>query len=463
MLLRRSIQRSVCWFSRTHISRCSQTVDKRLFSKHSLDMSSGLSEENIMVQDAAMKFATDEMLPFAADWDRTKTFPTDVLRKAAELGFAGIFVSDEFGGSGMTRLDATVIFEALSMACPPTAAFLSIHNMCSSMVDRFGSAEQKEKYLRRMTAMEVRCSYCLTEPGSGSDAGSLQTRAELQGDEYVLNGSKAFISGGPSSDVFLVMARTGGKSEDKVDNFKANMSAVESLLLERGDADGRSFYRGLLPHLHSSLHRLQSGPDGISCFIIEKGTPGLSFGKLEHKMGWNSQPTSAVILEDCRVPAINLLGQPGEGFRIAMQGLDGGRINIASCSLGGAQQCLDLATTYLHDRKQFGRPLAHNQALQFTVADMATELHAARLMVRDAARALDRKDPNATINCAMAKRFATDIGFKVVNDALQLHGGYGYLNEYPIERYLRDLRVHQILEGTNEIMRVIISRDILQK
>lgn len=372
------------------------------------------SEDQLAFQDAARSFAESEFLPHAARWDEEHIFPVEALRAAAEQGFAAIYVRDDVGGSALTRLDAAIIFEELAVADPSTAAYLSIHNMASWMIDAFANEELRTRYLPSLTTMETFGSYCLTEPGSGSDAGSLRTRAERDGGDYVLNGEKAFISGGGASDVYVCMVRTG-----------------------------------------------DSGPNGISCMIVEKGMPGLSFGKPERKLGWNSQPTAAVIFENCRVPASNLVGQEGEGFRIAMKALDGGRINIAACSLGGARACIEAAKQHLTTRKQFGRPLAEFQALQFRMADMATEYEAARLMVHRAASALDARDPNATTYCAMAKRFATDAGFKICNDALQLHGGYGYIKEYPVERYLRDLRVHQILEGTNEIMRVVISRRVL--
>ncbi|CAO3380725.1 isobutyryl-CoA dehydrogenase [Azospirillum argentinense] len=376
-------------------------------------MDFALSEEQQAFRDTARDFAQQEMAPNAAHWDENSVFPVDTLRQAAALGFAGIYVGEEFGGSGLGRLDAAVIFEELSAACPSTAAYISIHNMASWMIDRFGNAEQRARFLPKLTTMEHFASYCLTEPGAGSDAASLRTRAERDGDHYVLNGSKAFISGGGTSDVYVCMVRTG-----------------------------------------------EPGPKGISCIVVEKGTPGLSFGKQEHKLGWKSQPTSAVIFENCRVPIANRIGEEGEGFRIAMKGLDGGRLNIAACSVGGARFCLEQAIAYTTERKQFGKPLNAFQALQFKLADMATELDAARLMLHRAAASLDAASPEATAHCAMAKRFATDAGFQVVNEALQLHGGYGYIKEYPIERIFRDLRVHQILEGTNEIMRVIIARHL---
>jgi alkylation response protein AidB-like acyl-CoA dehydrogenase len=374
-----------------------------------------LTEDQVQFQDVARDFAANEMAPFAKEWDEQHHFPEDTLRKAAELGFAGIYIGDDVGGSGLGRLDATLILEQLAGACPSTAAYISIHNMAAWMIDRFGTQEQRQQWLPKLCTMEHFASYCLTEPGSGSDAASLKTRAERDGDHYVLNGSKAFISGGGRSDVYVVMVRTGGP-----------------------------------------------GPKGISTLVVPKGTPGLSFGKQEEKMGWNSQPTAAVIFEDCRVPVANRLGEEGEGFKIAMMGLDGGRLNIGACSLGGAQAALNAALEYGQVRKQFGKALVEFQALQFKLADMETELTAARLLLQRAASALDAKAYDATKLCAMAKRYATDIGFKVCNDALQLHGGYGYIREYPIERLLRDLRVHQILEGTNEIMREIIVRKMLK-
>ncbi|KAI6244321.1 Acyl-CoA dehydrogenase [Aphelenchoides fujianensis] len=379
-------------------------------------MDFALNEDQVAIQDAARAFAEGQLAPKSAEWDEKKHFPVDVLRQAAELGFAGIYVNDDVGGSGLTRLDASIIFEALSYGDVPVAAYLTIHNMASWMIDRFGSDDLRKRYLPRLTSMELIASYCLTEPGSGSDAAAMRTTAKLDGDHYVLNGGKAFISGGGVSDVYVVMARTGG-----------------------------------------------DGAKGVSAFVVEKGTPGLSFGANERKMGWNAQPTAQVNFDNCRVPVENRIGQEGEGFRFAMMGLDGGRLNIASCSLGGAQFALDTAKAYLETRNQFGRPLKDFQALQFKLADMATELEAARLMVRRAAHALDNRHPEATKLCAMAKRFATDAGFQVANDALQLHGGYGYLQDYPLERIVRDLRVHQILEGTNEIMRVIIAREMFRQ
>ncbi len=363
------------------------------------------------------RFTGFARLPHAAKWDEEKIFPIDALRKAAELGFGGVLASPDYGGSGLGRADSCVIYEALAGGCTSTAAYLTIHNMCAWLLNSFGNDAQKEKLLPKLCNMEYFSSYCLTEPSSGSDAASLLTRAELSADgsHYIINGSKAFISGGGASDIYFVMVRTGG-----------------------------------------------SGPKGISCIAIEKGTPGLSFGPNERKMGWNSQPTSAVIFEDCKVPISNLIGEEGDGFKIAMAALDGGRLSIASCSLGAASRCLSLARDHVSVRNQFGSPLNSNQSVQFRLADMATKLHASRLMVQSSARMLDDKHPGATPFCAMAKRFATDAGFDICNSSLQLHGGYGYLKDYPVERYLRDVRVHQILEGTNEIMQLIISRSLLQ-
>jgi alkylation response protein AidB-like acyl-CoA dehydrogenase len=375
-----------------------------------------LSSEQAAFQEVAREFTANEFSPHAAEWDREKIFPVATLQKAAALGFGCIYVGEDVGGSALTRLDAALIFEALSAACASTAAYLSIHNMASWMVDAYGDEAQRRRWLPGLSRMDLLASYCLTEPGSGSDAAALKTRAVRDGDDYVLNGSKAFISGAGSTDLYVTMVRTG-----------------------------------------------DAGPRGISCLVIEKDTPGLSFGAQENKLGWHSQPTAMVNFEDCRVPAANRIGDEGQGFRIAMAGLDGGRINIAACSLGAAAASLEIAREHLLVREQFGRKLADFQALQFKLADMATELEAARLMIYNAAAKLDAKAPDATQACAMAKRFATDAGFAVCNDALQLLGGYGYLMDHPIERHMRDLRVHQILEGTNEIMRVIIARGLLQK
>jgi alkylation response protein AidB-like acyl-CoA dehydrogenase len=374
-----------------------------------------LSEEQRAIREVAQDFARRELAPHAARWDAEAIFPLETLRQAAALGFAGIYVREEVGGSGLARLDAALIFEELAAGCPSTAAFLSIHNMASWMIDRFGSTVQRERFLPRLATMDLVASYCLTEPGAGSDAASLSSRAVRDGDHYVVNGAKAFISGGGASDLYVCMLRTG-----------------------------------------------EAGPKGISCIVVEKGTPGLSFGRPEKKLGWNSQPTAMVIFEDCRVPVANRIGAEGDGFKIAMMGLDGGRLNIAACSLGGARACLEAAQRYMGERRQFGRTLAEFQGLQFKLADMATELDAARLMVHRGAASLDAGLPEATQHCAMAKRFATDVGFQVCDEALQIHGGYGYLKDHPIERHLRDLRVHRILEGTNEIMRIIIARRLLQ-
>jgi len=375
-----------------------------------------LSEEQRVIETTARRFAQEKLAPFASKWDETEHFPIDALKGAADLGFAGIYVKSDVGGSELTRVDAAIIFEELSAGCTSTAAFLSIHNMASWMIDRFGNDAQRTRLLPGLVTMEKIASYCLTEPSSGSDAASLRTRAVRDGDHYILNGSKAFISGAGASDLYVCMVRTG-----------------------------------------------DDGPKGISCLVVEKGMRGLSFGKKERKMGWNSQPTAQVIFENCRVPVANRLGAEGDGFRIAMMGLDGGRINIGACSLGTARASLEEAIAYAKERKQFGRAIADFQASQFRIADMATELEAARLMVRRAASALDSRSPEATMLCAMAKRYASDACFEIANAALQLHGGYGYLKDFPAERHVRDLRVHQILEGTNEIMRVIIARELLRQ
>ena len=372
------------------------------------------TEEQRAFQSTARQFAREEMAPHARDWDENETFPVETLRQAAALGFGGIYVKEDVGGSALSRLDAALIFEELAQGCTSTAAYISIHNMAAWMIDAFGGPEQRKKYLPKLCAMEHFASYCLTEPGSGSDAASISTRARREGEHYVLDGAKAFISGGGVSDLYVVMARTG-----------------------------------------------EAGPRGISCIVVEKGTPGLSFGAPEKKLGWKSQPTAMVIFENCRVPVANRIGAEGQGFKIALAGLDGGRLNIGACSLGGAQFCLDRTVAYMKERKQFGSRLADFQALQFRVADYATELEAARLLLHRAAVAVGEGEPSATRLAAQAKRLATDTGFEVVNGCLQLHGGYGYLRDHPIERVLRDVRVHQILEGTNEIMRVIVSRAML--
>jgi alkylation response protein AidB-like acyl-CoA dehydrogenase len=377
-------------------------------------MEFNLNEDQLAFQDSARRFASVCLAPNAADWDRDAHFPIDIMREAAAIGFGGIYVAADVGGSDLKRIDAAIIFEALAEGCTSTAAFLSIHNMAAWMIDCFGSVEQRQRWLPDLTTMTKIASYCLTEPGSGSDAAALKTKAILKGDHYILNGGKAFISGAGTSDLYITMVRTGDE-----------------------------------------------GPKGVTCLAIPKDTPGISFGKTERKMGWNSQPTAQVIFEDARVPVENRIGAEGEGFKIAMAGLDGGRINIAACSTGTAHAALNTSIAYMNDRQAFGQKLSSFQALQFKLADMATNLEAARLMMYRAANSLDLKSPDATLHCAMAKRFATDVGFDVCNEALQIHGGYGYLNDFPLERHVRDVRVHQILEGTNEIMRVIIARKLL--
>ncbi len=372
-----------------------------------------LTQEQRELRELARQFAAEFLAPTAVQWDRDKHFPVDVLRKAGDLGMGGIYLREDVGGSGLTRLDAVLIVESLATGCPSIASYLSIHNMTAWMIDAFGSDELRHKYLPQMCSMEHLGSYCLTEPGAGSDAAALSTRAVRDGDSYLLNGVKQFISGAGTSDVYVVMARTGA-----------------------------------------------AGPKGISAFVVEKGTPGLSFGPNEAKMGWNAQPTRQVIFTDVRVPAGNLLSAEGEGFKIAMSGLNGGRLNIGASSLGGAQSALDKTVGYMSERQAFGAPLASLQSLQFYVADMATKLEAARLLLWQAASALDDKSNRAVQLCAMAKKLSTDTGFEVANTALQIHGGYGYLAEYGIEKIVRDLRVHQILEGTNEIMSVIIARSL---
>ncbi len=375
-----------------------------------------LTEDQRAIQDMARKFTADAITPFAAEWDEQHIFPRDTIKSAAELGFASIYVSEESGGIGLGRLEAALIMEAMAYGCPSTSAFISIHNMAAWMIDRFGSATVKGKYLPSLVTMDRIASYCLTEPGSGSDAAALKTRAVRDGDHYVLNGSKQFISGAGANDLYVTMVRTG-----------------------------------------------EDGPKGISCLAIEKDTPGVSFGANEKKLGWHSQPTAQVIFEDARVPVENLVGGEGEGFRIAMMGLDGGRLNIGACSLGGAQRCLDEAIAYTKDRKQFGKPVQEFQNTQFMLADMATDLEAARALLYMAAVKVTANAPDKTKFAAMAKRLATDTGSKVANDALQLFGGYGYLQDYPIERFWRDLRVHSILEGTNQIMRMIIGRELTRQ
>jgi alkylation response protein AidB-like acyl-CoA dehydrogenase len=378
-------------------------------------MQFALDEDQIAVRDMARSFAAENIAPHALRWDEEKYFPVEVMREAADLGMGGIYIRDDVGGSGLSRLHAALIFEALATGCPTVSAFISIHNMASWMIDTFGTEAQRQAYLPKLCSMELIASYCLTEPGAGSDAAALRTRAVRDDDHYVLNGQKQFISGAGATGLLVVMVRTGGE-----------------------------------------------GAGGISTLVIDANTPGVSFGANERKMGWNAQPTRAVIFENARVPVANRLGEEGIGFKIAMAGLDGGRLNIAACSLGGAQSALDKSLAYMKERKAFGRRLDEFQALQFRLADMAIELEAARTFVWRAAAALDRKDSDATMLCAMAKRFGTDVGFEVANQALQLHGGYGYLSEYGIEKIVRDLRVHQILEGTNEIMRLIVSRKLIE-
>jgi alkylation response protein AidB-like acyl-CoA dehydrogenase len=373
-----------------------------------------LSEEQLAFATTAREFACAEMMPHAAAWDEGAIFPVDTLRRAAALGFGGINVREDAGGSALGRLEATLIFEELSQGCVSTAAYISIHNMVAWVIDTFADRALRDRLLPPLSRMDKFASYCLTEPDSGSDAASLKTHATRQGNHYVVNGTKAFISGGGVADLYLCMVRTGGP-----------------------------------------------GPRGISCLAVEKGTSGLSFGAQERKLGWKSQPTAMVMFENCCVPVENLVGGEGDGFKIAMAALDGGRLNISACSIGGAQFCLDRTIEHMRTRRQFGSRLADFQALRFRIADYVTELEAARLIVRRAACALDARAPDAARLAAMAKRFATDAGFDIVNGCLQLHGGYGYLRDFPVERVLRDVRVHQILEGTNEVMKLIVSRDIL--
>ncbi len=376
-----------------------------------------LTEDQRAFADTARAFAEAELAPHAAEWDAQAIFPREAIAKAGELGFCGLYAPENAGGLALPRLDATLVFEEMAAVDPSTTAFITIHNMATWMLGTWATDAVRAEWGDALTSGQKLASYCLTEPGSGSDAASIKTRAELVGNEYVVNGSKAFISGAGSTDVLVLMARTG-------------------------DA--------------------QSGAAGISAFVVPADAEGVSYGKKEEKMGWNSQPTRVISFDNVRIPAQNLLGQEGEGFKIAMKGLDGGRINIATCSVGAAQGALKQAQGYMQERKQFGKPIASFQALQFKLADMATELVAARQMVRLAASKLDAGARDASTYCAMAKRFATDAGFKVCNEALQLHGGYGYIREYPLERLMRDSRVHQILEGTNEIMRVIIARRMLE-
>ncbi|KYR02472.1 hypothetical protein DLAC_11472 [Tieghemostelium lacteum] len=394
----------------------SLVLQKRTFFNIVPDPSIGLTEDQKALQSAAVEFASEQLAPNAAKWDKEEIFPRDAMKKAAELGFGGLYVHSDYGGTQLSRMDTSLIIEALASADVSTAAYISIHNMCAGLIDKYGNADQKKKYLPKLVTMEHCASYCLTEPGAGSDAASLSTKAVRDGDHYILNGSKAFISGGGDAEIYLIMCRTG-----------------------------------------------KEGPKGISCILVEKDTPGLSFGKKEEKLGWNTQPTRAVILEDCRVPVANLIGVEGQGFSIAMNALNGGRINIAAASLGGAQSALIFARDHVKDRKQFQQTLSNFQAIQFKLADMATQLYAARSMLRQAAALLD--DPtvnNPHTYVAMAKLFTCDTCFKICDESLQLHGGYGYLKDYPVERFLRDTRVHRILEGSDAVMRILTSKDLLK-
>ena len=375
-----------------------------------------LTDDQIAIQDMARKFTADAITPYAAEWDEKSHYPVDVWKAAGELGFGAIYVSEESGGTGLGRLEAALIMEAMAYGCPATSAFISIHNMAAWMIDTFGSAELKARYLPDLVSMHKIASYCLTEPGSGSDAAALKTSARRDGDHYVLNGTKQFISGAGYNDVYVVMVRTGAEKTK-----------------------------------------------GVTCLVVDKDTPGLSFGAPEKKLGWNASPTAQVIFEDCRVPVANRVGAEGDGFRFAMMGLDGGRLNIGACSLGGAQRCLDEAIAYTKERQQFGQPVAEFQNTQFMLADMATDLEAARALLYIAAAKVTANAPDKSRFSAMAKRLSTDSGSEIVNQALQLFGGYGYLRDYPIERFWRDLRVHSILEGTNQVMRMIIGRDLLRQ
>lgn len=374
-----------------------------------------LTEDQIAIQDMARRFTADAITPFAAQWDEDHAFPRETIKAAAELGFAAIYVSEESGGIGLGRLEAALIMEAMAYGCPTTSAFISIHNMASWMIDRFGSEDLKARYLPGLVTMDLMASYCLTEPGSGSDAAALKTTARRDGDDYVLNGTKQFISGGGVNDIYVVMVRTG-----------------------------------------------EDGPKGISCVVVDKDTPGVSFGAPEKKLGWNASPTAQVIFDNARVPLANRVGEEGDGFKFAMAGLDGGRLNIGACSLGGAQRCLDEAVGYVKDRRQFGKSIAEFQNTQFQLADMATDLEASRALLYLAAAKVTANAPDKTRFSAMAKKLATDNGSSIVDRALQMFGGYGYLRDYPIERFWRDLRVHRILEGTNEVMRMIVGRDLLK-
>lgn len=374
-----------------------------------------LSEEQAAIREMVLSFAADKLAPDAVEWDATGHFPEDVVRSVGDLGLGGIYVREDVGGSGLGRLDAVLIFEAMATGCPSIASFISIHNMCAWMIDRFGTEDQRQAWVPRLCSMELICSYCLTEPSVGSDAAALKTRAERDGNGWRLNGTKSFISGGGTSDLYIVMARSG-----------------------------------------------EDGAKGVSSMLVEDGTPGLSFGANERKMGWKAQPTAEVRFDECRIDGDRLIGEEGKGFRYAMAGLDGGRLNIAASALGGAQAAFDKALLYAGDRKAFGKSIDQFQSIQFKLADMETELQAARIFLYQAAAKLDAGAPDATKYCAMAKRFVTDVAFNVANEALQIHGGYGYLSDFGLEKIVRDLRVHQILEGTNEIMRVIIARHLLE-
>ncbi|TPX36282.1 hypothetical protein SmJEL517_g01644 [Synchytrium microbalum] len=402
----------------SHLGRIKicQRAATRTLSTSVVNTTIGLTDDQAEYYNTAKTFADKELAPNMLEWDLHETFPVDALRKAAGLGFGAMYVREDVGGTNLSRLDASLIIEAMSTGCVSTTAFLSIHNMAAAMIDTYGSEELRQKHIPSLSTMSKFASYCLTEPGAGSDAASLSTTAKKDGDHYILNGSKAFISGGGDSDIYLVMCRTGG-----------------------------------------------AGAKGISCVLVEKGTPGLGFGKKEKKVGWNSQPTRAVIFEDCRVPISNRLGAEGQGFSIAMKGLNGGRINIASASLGGAQSAFEEALAHTQVRKQFGKPLSANQDVQFKLANMAIALNASRMYIRQAAAMLDENHPSAPSWCAMAKVYATEECSKVADVALQLHGGYGYLKDYKVQQYVRDLRVHQILEGTSEVMRMITSRALLEQ
>jgi len=409
------LNRGIVQLLRRSVKKPPVLLVSRSFSSP-IDASQGLNEDQQVIQLLATSFAVKELTPHMQHWDEHEIFPKDALRAAAELGFGGIRVSEEYGGSELTCLDASIIYEALSAGCTGTTAFLTIHNMVEGVIERYGSEYLKEKFLPRLTTCELFASYCLTEPNAGSDAASLATTAQRDGDHFYLNGSKMFISGGGESDVYVVMARTGGK-----------------------------------------------GAKGISCFLVEKDAPGLDFGKKERKVGWNCQPTRALLFDNCKIPVENQIGEEGQGFTIAMAGLDGGRISIASCSLGAAHKSIELAVDHSKVRKQFGRPLSDFQNTQFKLAEMSTDLVASRLLVRAAARAIDEKQELAGTMAAMAKLQATDKCFDICNSALQLHGGYGYLKDYPVQQFMRDTRVHQILEGTNEVMRMVISRRLLSE